>query len=102
MFVLISVCVDSEFCSKLSASFEKRNNADMSDLTSGKRYRNMTTGLLSKWNITLTLNTDVVSVFRTSRTGSLWPVYLTINELSSECRYAMKSRSNLSTYYAIS
>ncbi|XP_062510906.1 uncharacterized protein LOC134186832 isoform X2 [Corticium candelabrum] len=81
---------DSEFCSKLSASFEKRNNADMSDLTSGKRYRNMTTGLLSKWNITLTLNTDVVSVFRTSRTGSLWPVYLTINELSSECRFSLK------------
>ena len=70
----------------VSASFEKRNNADMSDITSGKRYRNMTTELLWKWIITLTLNTDGVSVFRTSRTGSLWPVYLTINELPPECR----------------
>ena len=86
MFVLISVFVDSELCLKLSASFKKRNNSDMSDITSGKRYRNMTTALLSKWNITLTLNTDGVSVFRTSRTVSLWPVYLTINELSSRCR----------------
>ena len=86
MFVLISVFVHSAFCSKLSANFEKSNNADMSDITSGKRYRNMTTGLLSKWNITLSLNTDGVSVFRTSRTVSLWPVYLTINELPPHCR----------------
>ena len=71
MFVLIYVFVDSEFCTKLSASFEKRNNADISDITSSKRYRNMTTGLLSKWNITLTLITDGVSVFRTSQTGTL-------------------------------
>ncbi|XP_062507169.1 uncharacterized protein LOC134183600 [Corticium candelabrum] len=74
----------------VSASFEKRNNADMSDITSGKRYRNMTTELLWKWIITLTLNTDGVSVFRTSRTGSLWPVYLTINELPPECRFSLK------------
>ena len=39
MFVLISVFVDSEFCSKLSASFEKRNNADMSDINKRQKIQ---------------------------------------------------------------
>ena len=36
----------------------------------------------SKWDMTVTLNTDGVSIFKVSQSGSLWPVYLAINELS--------------------
>ncbi len=86
MLVLIYVFVVIDFCSKLSASFEKRNNADMSDIISGKIYKNMTTGSLSKWNIILNLSTDGVCAFRTSLTDSLWPVYLTFYELPPEWR----------------
>ena len=38
-------------------------------------------------NISLTLNTDGVNKYKSSKTGNIWPVYLIINELPKQFRY---------------
>lgn len=78
---------DSQFCSDLSRNFHQREETSISDIVNGRDYRKMPEMSQTKWNITVTLNIDGVSVFKTSRGGSsLWPVYLTINELPAKCR----------------
>ena len=74
------------FCSQLLRNFEEQSL--FSDITSWSSYRYMTRigYTQTPWNITLTLNTDRVSIFKTSRSGSLWPVYLTVDELSPKSR----------------
>ena len=77
--------LDRKFCAELSSS----HAAEMSDIVNGQYYRHLVESSghpQSKWNITLTLNTDGVSVFQTSRNGTLWSVYLTVNELSPKSR----------------
>jgi hypothetical protein len=38
-------------------------------------------------NVTLTLNTDGVKVFKSSKKGSLWPIQFVNNELDASVRY---------------
>lgn len=42
--------------------------------------------LLSKHNILVTLNTDGISMYKSSAKYSLWPVLLTVNELPPKLR----------------
>ncbi|XP_078571421.1 uncharacterized protein LOC144859054 [Branchiostoma floridae x Branchiostoma japonicum] len=64
------------------------------DLYDGQAYRDLTKpgGFLDPpgKNFTMTLNTDGVAVFKTSRSGELWPVYLVVNELPPQLRYTKK------------
>lgn len=54
-------------------------STDIVDVYCGKEYRKHSS-LTSPNNISLTLNTDGVAIFRSSKC-SLWPVWLVINEL---------------------
>ena len=54
-------------------------SGDILDVYCGKEYQKHSF-LRSPDNISLTLNTDGVAVFRSSKC-SLWPVWLVINEL---------------------
>ena len=59
------------------------------DVTSGKEYANNLKSrilLMSKGNITLTINIDGVAVFQSSKNCSLLPVYLTVDELPPKLR----------------
>ena len=81
-------CLDECFCKQLSQNFQKRQSSEVSDIVTGQNYDLLENGVRnpSKWHITLTLNTDGVSIFKTSRNGTLWPVYMTVNELSAKSR----------------
>lgn len=46
--------------------------------------------LQSTYNISLTLNTDGISMFKSSAKCSLWPLYLVINELPPQMRFCPK------------
>ena len=85
--------LDRNFCIKLSRNEESRRTAHVSDIVNGSAYKEISRMgySQSQWNLTLTLNTDVVSIFNTSRTGSLWPVYLTVNELPPKLRFVLCS-----------
>jgi hypothetical protein len=82
---------EPRFCSELVRTFEKQS-CELSDIVNGAAYKNATRNgyHLTPWDITMTLNTDGVSIFKTSRSGSLWPVYLTVNELPAISRYSLK------------
>ena len=57
----------------------------------GKEYQKHSEFLSEKANLSVTLNTDGTDVFRSS-TASLYPVWMTINELPPLVRYT--SRNN--------
>lgn len=65
----------------------KQQDGNYTDVYSGKLYQHhVTTGFLNNWhNISFTLNTDGIPVFRSSN-FSFWPLYLMINELSFHLR----------------
>jgi hypothetical protein len=82
---------DSTFCSHLEDRFKQQVDR-WGDLWSGTEYKRLRQPgefLGNKWNISLSLNTDGVAVFHASFTGSLWPVYLVVNELPAKLRYNM-------------
>ena len=62
-----------------------QSSDDLLDVFCGKEYRTHTF-LMSPDNLSFTLNTDGVAVFRSSK-NSLWPVWLVINELPPAERY---------------
>lgn len=65
------------------------NDGKLSDIYGGSEYRRlMEPGqFLSKpENITFCLNTDGVSVFKSSKT-EIWPIWLQINELPPKMRH---------------
>jgi Transposase family tnp2 len=66
--------------------FKKNNNGNtlITDVKDGKLYDNYQ--LLSK-PITLTINTDGVKVFDSTKSGSLWPIHFVINELAPAIRF---------------
>ena len=72
------------FYEKLQYRFtrQKSSNANIEDIYDGRIYKKMfDDGLLSNPNnISFTWNTDGIPVFKSSKC-SLWPIYLSINEL---------------------
>ena len=44
----------------------------------------------NKYNVSFTLNTDGVNKYRSSKSGSIWPIYLIINELPKEYRFKIE------------
>ena len=61
----------------------------MTDVYSGKLYQHQVASgfLINRNNISFTLNTDGIPVFKSSNV-SLWPIYLIINELPFNMRSA--------------
>lgn len=61
------------------------------DITSGRVYKDLREGgVISDSSITLSFFTDGVPLFSSSQV-SLWPVFLTVNELQAEARYQPKN-----------
>ena len=61
------------------------SSISISDVYTGREYKKHSF-LRSPNNISLTLNTDGVAVFKSSK-ASLWPVWVVINELPPAERY---------------
>ena len=70
--------------------FENPPDGFIHDIYDGCEYRKyVQSGFLStcnKANVSLTLNTDGINIYRSSKC-SLWPVWLQINELPPTQRY---------------
>lgn len=84
---------DKNFVSHLNDRFKVASTEQVSDICSGKEYqKHVGIGgvLQSTYNISLTLNTDGISMFKSSAKCSLWPLYLVINELPPQMRFCPK------------
>ena len=78
---------DSTNWKHLQRRFERVSNPDkFSDVYDGREYQHHRVFLSKPENISLLLNTDGVSIFRSS-TVSLWPILLVINELPPSVRF---------------
>lgn len=67
----------------LWSQLQKRHARDhMHNIFDGREYKNLVQSgfLCNKSNVSLTLNTDGVEIYRSSK-SSLWPIWLQINEL---------------------
>jgi hypothetical protein len=77
----------------LQETYRKRvlcqSSDDVLDIYCGKEYRQHSF-LMRPGNISLTLNTDGVAIFKSSK-NSLWPVWLVINELPPKERFSRKN-----------
>ena len=92
-----------KFVHALEKTFPERKgySSRYSDIYDGEIYQNMyKKGFLKEMNnISLTLNTDGIPVFRSSG-YSFWPQFLLINELPYKMRYSYIAKY-LTTYTAI-
>lgn len=77
--------LDHTIWSHLQKSKEDNGNK-LEDIYDGKEYRKHQHFVSQPGNITLTVNTDGVSIFKSANI-SLWPVWLAINELPPHVRY---------------
>ena len=78
--------MDPVFWSNLQKRFNRSSEPDnLSDVLDGKEYRKHHDFVSQPGNVTLTLNTDGVSMFQ-STSVDLWPIWLAINELPSILR----------------
>ena len=80
------IFIDHTLWSNLRKRFERTTNPeDLCDMYDGKEYRKHHDFLSRPENGSFLLNTDGISVFRSS-TMSLWPLWLVINELPPSVR----------------
>ena len=83
---LFSLYSDLNFWNALQKRFS-RNHCEgvMQDIYDGREYQKHAEFLSNKAHVSLTMNTDGVAIFKSSKTG-VWPVWLVINELPKEMR----------------
>lgn len=75
----------------LQRRFEREHDPNkLSDVYDGREYQKHTDFLSKPENVSFLLNTDGVSIFRSS-TVSLWPLWLVINELPPSVRLVFTS-----------
>ena len=63
-------------------------SSDMEDICDGEAYKTHKAFVAHPANITLTCNTDGVSIYRSSKT-SIWPIWVAINELPPSLRFVI-------------
>lgn len=75
----------------------RKKEGALRDIYDGREYqKNYTNGFLSNVNnISLSLNTDGVAVFKSSKKGELWPLYFIMNELPPKMRYTYNKKSSI-------
>ena len=85
-------CSDKDLWLALQERLSKpRVSGSISDVYDGELYQKHAAFVSQPANVTLLLNTDGVSVFRSSK-ATLWPVWLIVNELPRRLRYEYKTR----------
>lgn len=67
---------------------QRPDDGKIRDICDGTEYKkHVENGFLANTqNISLALNTDGVAIFKSSKEGELWPLYLVINELPPRMR----------------
>lgn len=68
------------------------------DIVDGQVYNDLPEPAVESHRVTLTLNTDGVDVFKTSK-NSLWPIQAVINEIDIKDRFKTKNIMLLGVYY---
>lgn len=81
-------CSDKNIWENLQKRFSREQPPldHMQDVLNGREYKKHGEFLSRKANVSLTINTDGTDVFRSS-TVSMYPIWLTINELPPLVRY---------------
>ena len=92
MYNLFYLIADPSIWKALQKRFSRNQAGVISDIVDGAVYKEHSAFLDNPANVSFTLNTDGVSIFRSSST-SIWPVWLVINELPAEQRYVSPSFS---------
>ena len=85
VIIIINRFLDCSVWNHLQKSRRDTGN-NIVDIYDGKEYKKHQRFLSQPGNITLTVNTDGVSIFNSANI-SLWPVWLAINELPPHVRY---------------
>ena len=80
-----SLSLDPTFWRYLQERFETSDSDSLRDVTDGFQYLRHKDFLSSPEHVSFLLNTDGVSLFRSSGV-SLWPIWLAVNELPSQIR----------------
>ena len=79
--------IDPGFWECLQQRFSRcSERGNLGDVLDGSEYKKLHSFVNQPSNVTLTLNTDGVSLFRSSSVD-LWPIWLAINELPPKVRY---------------
>ena len=88
--------VDSSFWDSLQQRFSRPSVPGiLSDVLDGSEYKKHHSFVSQPSNVTFTLNTDGVSLFRSSSVD-LWPIWLAVNELPPKIRYVCNLQYSLS------
>lgn len=66
----------------------ERGARNLRDIHDGKEYQKHKHFLSQPGNVTLTVNTDGVAIFKSTKI-SLWPIWLSINELPPHVRLVL-------------
>lgn len=88
---ILLYAVNPDFPALLLGRFNARHDGYIRDVCDGKVYQKLMSAngfLADPLNISLTMNTDGPSVFKSSNT-SVWPVHFIINELPPHLRYVL-------------
>ncbi|XP_021364208.1 uncharacterized protein LOC110457319 [Mizuhopecten yessoensis] len=84
---------DDNFLKLVTKEKDVDQQQNLNVVTAGSRYKEVIGARqisTADINITFTMNTDGVALFTSSKKGSLWPVYIAINELPVKLRFSRK------------
>lgn len=84
--VRVAIYVDPTFWTYLQQRLDRDDADSLSDVTDGWEYLRHKEFRSKPEHMSLLLNTDGVSLFKSS-TVSLWPIWLAVNELPPHIRY---------------
>ena len=84
----IYLYVDPAIWSHLQKRFEREWDSNIRDVMDGCEYKKQRQFLSEPGNVSLLMNTDGVSMFKSSNV-SLWPIWVAINELPPHVRLAI-------------
>ncbi|XP_048246521.1 uncharacterized protein LOC125377412 [Haliotis rufescens] len=107
---------DEHFCKLVMKETESSKDGQLADIRDGSEYRKLLCDQSdfqpsNTVQLSFLLNTDGVAVYSSSKKGSLWPVYLAINELPIALRFSRRyllpcllfcqsEKPNMQTYLA--
>lgn len=87
-FVTLPIAEQIRLNLKKNLSYIKKigtSNNKITDILSTNRYQELSRGI--KNLITITLNTDGIKIFKSSKKGEFWPIQFSINELDENIRF---------------